>query len=292
MIGSAKPGIRPVVVLGLAALLVSVLALPAAAEASTLDQIRENGSLKLGVREDAAPFSFIGPNGRPSGYSVSLCEAVADAIREGPGLNDLSIDFVTVSAEDRFDALAEGRIDLLCGATTVTLKRRETVDFSLKTFVTGSSVLYRAGGPASFTALNGQKVGVRAGTTTDDGLRRALGEAGIDAEVVPIASHQAGREALEKGDIAAYFADRAILVMLAVQAENPETLVISKRFFSFEPYALALRHGDSAFRLAVDRALARIYRSPGIRQIYQANFGNGRMSDLLRAMYTLESLPD
>lgn len=289
---SVKRGICPALVFGLAAWLVSALALPAAATASTLDKIRESGSLKLGVREDAAPFSFIGPNGKPSGYSVSLCEAVANVIKESPGLSGLSIDFVTVSAEDRFDALADGRIDLLCGATTVTLKRREAVDFSLKTFVTGSSVLYRAGGPASFTDLNGQKVGVRAGTTTDDGLRRALSEAGIDAEVVPIASHQAGREALEQGEIAAYFADRAILVMLAVRAENPEILVISKRFFSFEPYALALRHGDSAFRLAVDRALARIYRGPGIRQIYKANFGNSRMSDLLRAMYTLENLPD
>ena len=285
-------GSRATTVLGLAAFLAAALILPGGAEAATLDKIRDSGTLKLGVREDAAPFSSIGQNGKPAGYTVSLCEAVADVIREGPGLGDLAIEFVTVSAQDRFDALAEGRIDLLCGATTITLKRREAVDFSLKTFVTGASVLYRAGGPASFSELSGQKVGVRAGTTTDDGLKRALGEAGIEAEVVPVASHQAGREALERGDIAAYFADRAILVMLALQSENPEILVISKRFFSFEPYALALRHGDSAFRLTVDRALASIYRSPGIRQIYQAHFGKARMSDLLRAMYTLENLPD
>ena len=283
---------RVVVGLGLAAVLAVVLMAPAGAEATTLDQIRESGSLKLGVRDDAAPFSYIDANGEPAGYTVSLCQAVAGVIRESRGLEDLAVEFVTVSAQDRFDALSDGRIDLLCGATTVTLKRRERVDFSLKTFVTGASVLYRAGGPASFAELSGQKVGVRAGTTTDDGLRQALSEAGINAEVVPIASHQAGREALEKGEIAAYFADRAILVMLALQAENPELLVISQRFFSFEPYALALRHGDSAFRLMVDRALARIYRGPGIRQIYQAHFGKARMSDLLRAMYTLENLPD
>lgn len=265
---------------------------PAAGQAATLDKIRESGTLKLGVRDDAAPFSYIDKNGKAAGYSVSLCEAIARIIKESPGLNNVAVEYVTVSAEDRFDAIADGRIDLLCGATTLTLKRREIADFSLNTFVTGSSVLYRAGGPASFTVLNGKKVGVRAGTTTADGLKRALDEAGIKAEVVSITSHQAGRTALESGDIAAYFADRAILVMLALQADNPELLVVSRRFFSFEPYALALRHGDSDFRLMVDRALVRIYSSPGIANIYKAHFGNAGMSDLLRAMYTLQRLQE
>ncbi|NIA70791.1 amino acid ABC transporter substrate-binding protein [Pelagibius litoralis] len=268
------------------------LSFATASQAATLDKVRETSGLKLGFRDDAAPFSFADENGRAAGYSVALCAAIGGAVQASLELDQLAVEFVPVTAENRFAALADGRIDLLCGATTVTLQRRAEVDFSLQTFVTGASVLYRSGGPASFTELNGRKVGVRAGTTTDDGLRRALSEAGITAEVVAISSHEAGRDALEAEEIAAYFADRAILIMLARQAKNPERLVLSQRFFSFEPYALALRRGDSDFRLLVDRALVRLYRSKAIGKIYEASFGKARMSDLLRAMYTLQSFPD
>ena len=287
-----KPLFRFAAAVGGAVLFAAVSGAAATAPAATLDKIRESGSLTLGIRDDAAPFSSIDQNGKAAGYSISLCDAIADFVRETLDMNGLAIEFVTVSTDDRFDALADGRIDLLCGATTLTLGRREVVDFSLPTFATGSSVLYRAGGPASFTELVGQKVGVRGGTTTDDGLKRALGEAGIEAEVVPVDSHEAGLAALEQGDIAAYFADRAILVMLARQSQSPELLVISRRFFSFEPYALAMRRGDSAFRLMVDRALVRIYSGPAISNIYQAHFGKAKMSDLLRALYTLQRLQE
>ncbi len=277
--------------IGCTAALLAVLAAAAAPQAATLDSIRETGQLKIGFRDDAAPFSFQ-RDGQPAGYSVALCRAVGGALQENLNLDTLDIAFIPVTVEDRFDALKEGRIDLLCGATTVTLERRQAVDFSLLTFITGASVLYRQGGPSSFTALEGEKVGVRSGTTTDEGLRRALAEAGIGAEVVSIASHEAGRDALESGEIAAYFADRAILIMLARDAAEPANLVLSQRFFSYEPYALAMRREDSAFRLEVDRALVKTYRTPAIVQIYEANFGKARMSDLLRAMYTLQSLPD
>ncbi|WP_420349043.1 amino acid ABC transporter substrate-binding protein [Pelagibius sp.] len=273
------------------AALLAALATTAASEAGTLDSIRETGQLKIGFRDDAAPFSFV-RDGQPAGYSVALCRAVGGALQQRLELETLDIAFTAVTVEDRFDALKQGRIDLLCGATTVTLQRREEVDFSLLTFITGASVLYRQGGPSSFTALEGEKVGVRSGTTTDEGLRRALSEAGIGAEVVAIASHEAGRDALESGEIAAYFADRAILIMLAREAAEPADLVLSQRFFSYEPYALALRRDDGDFRMEVDRALVKTYRTPTITEIYEANFGKARMSELLRAMYTLQSLPD
>jgi polar amino acid transport system substrate-binding protein/glutamate/aspartate transport system substrate-binding protein len=263
-----------------------------AATAATLDRIRDSGVIKLGYRLDAAPFSFADSTGLPAGYSVALCDAVVNALRGQLQRSDIKVEFVLVSADDRFDVLQAGDIDLLCGATTVTLERRQRVDFSLLTFVTGSSVLYRKDGPANFLELVGKKVGVRAGTTTEDGLKRALKDAGNEAQVVAVENHEEGRRALEDGELAAYFADRAILAMLGAQAQRPENLVLSDRFFSYEPYALALQRGDNDFRLLVDSTLARLYRSQAIGRIYQANFGNARMRDLLRAAFTLQSLPE
>ena len=49
-----------------------LLALPAVAAADTLDQIKERGTIRLGVRADAIPFSFEDNDKKPSGYTVEL----------------------------------------------------------------------------------------------------------------------------------------------------------------------------------------------------------------------------
>ncbi len=286
--------------LRLAATLLGALAVGAAASATvagtagaaTLERINDTGVIKLGYREDAAPFSYIDKDGEVAGYSIALCQAVAGAVRNQLGRDDIAVEMIPVTAESRFIDLEAGRVDLLCGADTVTLERRKSADFSLLTFATGSSVLYRKDGPADFVALAGQKVGVRGGTTTESGLKKALGEAGIAAQVVALESHEDGRRALEANEISAYFADRAILILLAANADKPETLALSQRFFSYEPYALAMQRGDSDFRLLVDTTLVRLFRSQAVGKIYQSTFGNAPMSDLLRAMYTLQALPD
>ncbi|WP_193368475.1 amino acid ABC transporter substrate-binding protein [Pelagibius marinus] len=265
---------------------------PSDAKAATLERVAENGVIKLGFREDAAPFSYLTKDNKVAGYSVALCEAVAGAVRNHLKRDDIKVELVPVTAESRFIDLEAGRVDLLCGADTVTLERRQRVDFSLLTFVTGSSVLYRKDGPADFVALAGQKVGVRGGTTTEAGLKRALSDAGIAAQVVALDSHEAGRSALEAKEISAYFADRAILIMLAAGAEKPQDLALSQRFFSYEPYALALQRGDSDFRLLVDTTLVRLYRSQAVGKIYQGTFGNVPMSDLLRAVFIVQALPE
>lgn len=263
-----------------------------AAQAATLDRIRDSGVIRLGYREDAAPFSYADQAGLPAGYTVQICQAVVQTIRARMQNEAIEIKYILVTSEDRFSKLESGEIDLLCGATTVTLERRKSADFSLITFVTGSSVIYRKDGPSNFLDLVGQKVGVRAGTTTEEGLKVALQQEGIEAQTVALESHEAGLGALERGEIAAYFGDRAILAMLGSKAENPENLVLSDRFFSYEPYALAMPYGDNEFRLLVDTTLARLYRTQAIVKLYQANFGNSRMSDLLRATFTLQALPE
>lgn len=265
------------------------LLLATGAEAATLDRIKQSGVINLGYRPDAAPFSYVNKEGRVDGYSVTLCEAVAGAVRSQLGRNDIGINFVAVTAEDRFEAVQSGKIDLLCSADTITLARREIVDFSLMTFVTGSSVLFRKDGPADFASLSGQKVGVRAGTTTESGLKNALMEAGIAADIVAVKDHEDGRRALEADEIAAYFADRAILILLAAGAKDPQNLALSNRFFSYEPYGLVMQRGDADFRLLVDAALVRLIRSQAMAKVYNATFGNADMSDLLRAMYTLQA---
>ena len=222
-----------------------------------------------------------------------MCRNVATDVGKELDLAEISIEYVPVTTEDRFEAIADGRIDILCGATTATLSRRELVDFSVATFVDGASVLLGPDGPENFEGLAGKRVGVRAATTTEEALRNTMERLSMEAEVVAVESHEDGLKQLLSGDLAAYFADRAILIFLAMGSEGGEGLRLSEQYFTHEPYALALARGDNEFRLVVDRTLSRMYRSGDIKQIFANSFGaNAAQSDLLKALYVISSLPE
>jgi ABC-type amino acid transport substrate-binding protein len=273
----------------------------------TLDRIIAEKQIRLGVRVDAPPFASV-EDGRLTGFSVELCGLIAGAVMETSDLTTMTGHFVEVSAEDRFDKLAAGEIDVLCGATTATLSRRETMSFSIPTFVTGvaglvsekaSDVLKEvvvAGGPAAFSgaavqaALEGRTVAVRAGTTAEEWLRSSP-IAAIEGTTVATASdHRAGARGVAAGTIDIYFADKAILVGLRSRLDAPESVLVSDRTFTNEPYALALPRGDEDLRLMIDRALSHIYRTGAVYTIYERYFGKPNAEVAL--FYTLVTLPE
>jgi ABC-type amino acid transport substrate-binding protein len=224
---------------------------------------------------------------------VELCRLVAAETKAALGLEAITLAYVVVGTEDRFQAVRDGRIDLLCGPDSVTLARRALVDFSLFTFVDGAAVMLRADGPEDLMGLAGQKIGVRGATTTEEALRNFLDESGLAAEVVTVASHDDGLRRLEAGELAAYFGDQAILIFLAATSAAPDKLKISDRQLTFEPYALALARGDDDFRLLVDRTLAGIYRSGRIDRLFTNAFGkDARPTPALRALYLANALAE
>jgi ABC-type amino acid transport substrate-binding protein len=263
-----------------------------AASAGTLDRVRDSGVFKIGFRADAAPYAYKNKLGEAAGYSVDLCRNVGVAVKETLGLKDISIKYIPVTAENRFKAVQDGRIDILCGATTATLARRKLVDFSLGTFIDGATVMLKANGPGGFKELAGKNVGVRGGTTTEDGLRNSLKKMSVDAKVVPVKSHDDGLSKLQSGELSAYFADRGILMFLMVGSDAPQDLRVANDYFSFEPYALAMKRGDDEFRLVVDTALSRIYRTGAIVPIFRNSFGNAEPSEVLRSLYLINGLPE
>ena len=277
----------------LAWVLAVALVLPLPAAGQTLERIRDSGVIKLGYRVDAAPHSYKDAIGQPAGYSVALCQSVATDIADEVDRSELAVEYVPVGTADRFTALQEGRIDILCGATTATLARRAMIDFSIPTFIDGAGVLLRADGPDRFDALAGRNVGVRAATTTEDALRNTLQRQAMDATVVPVESHEDGLARLEAGEIDAYFADQAILIFLMVGSDDPESLKLGEGQFTLEPYALGLPHGDDDLRLAVDTSLSRLYRSGEVDRIFRNSFGaNATQSEMLRALYVISALPE
>ncbi len=268
---------------------------PAAPSGPTLDRIKATGTITLGYRDAAAPFSAKQRNGAVRGYSVELCEKVAAAVGRALGLPELKVVWKPVDSESRITDVVERRIDAECGSTTITLSRMERVDFSLPIFVDGGSALVRAGreAPTSITGLAGKRVAVMPATTTETALRKALAVTGVAATLVTVKDPADGLAQLLAGQVDAYASDRLLLVRLAADSGKGDALTLLDSDFSFEPYALVLPRDDPDFRLIVNRTLVGLYKSGEIDPIFIRWLGPyGRPGALLNAMFYLNALPE
>jgi ABC-type amino acid transport substrate-binding protein len=259
----------------------------------TLKKIKESSTFTLGHLTSAPPFSFPGPDRRPVGYSIDLCTYIASSIQKQLGIN-LKLNWVPVTTENRLDMVASGKVDIECGTSTTTLARQERVDFSLMTFVDGGGLLTKKDFTLRSVAdLTDKKIAVIPGTTTETALAKALKEEFVSVQTVRVKNHVEGLQAVEKGTADAFASDRGILVGLAVTAKDPGLFALPPLLFSYEPYGFMVRRNDAAFRLAVNRALAGLYRSGDIAAIYDRWFGTfGKPSQAIQAMYLLNGLPE
>jgi ABC-type amino acid transport substrate-binding protein len=259
----------------------------------TLKNIKATSALNLGYLESAPPFSFTGPDKKPTGYSVDLCTRVAAAIQKQLDVN-LKLNWVVVTPETRMSMVEEGKVDIECGTTTTSLSRQERVDFSLMTFADGGGFLIRSDSPLrALSDLGGKRVAVIPGTTTQTALAKFLKEEFVTVEQVLVKDHIEGRTALENGSVEAYASDGGILIGLALTAANPKRFELADGRFSYEPYGFMMRRNDPAFRLAVNRALSALYRSGDVLAIYDRWFGFlGKPDAGIVAMYMLNGLPE
>lgn len=271
----------------IAAATAAALMLAGSVTAQTLDRIRETNTLNLGYRTDAAPLSFADASGVPAGYSLLICGEIAQAIADALQLAELNAKFVAVDAANRFDKVASGEVDLLCGAATITLRRQELVDFSIPTYVDGTSFILPAGASTDLRDLAGGKVGFRDGTTTEEAVTLSFNGAGIDVEYVPFDSHQDGFAALKAGDISAYFADQSILLFEFVNQNMAEDFQLASEILTIEKHGLAMARGDSDFRLLVDSVLSSLYADGSMRQLFQRILPGAEPGQAMQAMYLI-----
>ena len=262
----------------------------------TLARIAESGVMTIGYVPDAPPMSFDDDKGLQTVYSSGLCRHVANVVKCVTGRDDIELKFVPLIApEERLNAVRDGTVDIECGATTVTLSRREQVDFSLLTFITGTAVLSLKDKPLnSIEDLTAKTVAVIKGTTTWSELRRFGTSNEYKITLRLIATHAEGMELLNAGKVDGYASDRAMLVGQVFRSADRTRYAITRDVFSLEPYALMLRRGDTNFRLTVDRALASLYRDARVRRLYHDWFGRygEPMTPLLEAMYEFQAVSD
>jgi len=261
----------------------------------TLEKIARTGEFVIGYRADSSPLSYENSEGQPSGYSVDLCRRIAAGVKAHLGNKDVKTKFVRISAEERISAVVDGKIDIECGSTTITLSRQEQVDFSLPVFVTGASVLSKvSSGIQTMGDLSGKKVGVAKDTTTIGQLEAYLAENLIDAEIVMVDDRIDGMTRLDRGGIDALASDQIVLIGRILETRNPKQYSLMDEIFSYEPYGFVVRRNDADFRLVVNRSLSQLYRSGQQGEVFYKWIGRIGITvpPILAAMYQLSTIPE
>ncbi|MEM9140014.1 MAG: transporter substrate-binding domain-containing protein, partial [Pseudomonadota bacterium] len=167
-----------------------------------------------------------------------------------------------------------------------------TLDFSIFYFVDGAAAAIRPGTYETVFDDRRGKFGYVNGTTTEAVVRDLVVRNGIDATLVAFASHKEGLGALASSEIDVYFGDQAILLFQISELGLGEQIAVMEEIFSFEPYALALKRGETALRLVVDRALSAIYDQGIIYKLILDELGDYPLPPETRALYQIVGLPD
>ena len=230
----------------LAALAAVAVLSSADALGSTLDIVRARGLLICGVSEGLPGFSDRDASGEWSGFDVDFCRAVAAAIFGA----EQRVEYVPLSAADRFDALREGKIDLLSRNSTWTMSRDISlgIDFAGIAYYDGQAFLSRGSyGVRSALELQGARICVISGTTSEENAAAYFEGRQIDITFLPFTTRPEARKAYEEEACDAMTADRSALAAERSLMASPDDHVILPEIISKEPLGPVTRDDDPAW---------------------------------------------
>jgi glutamate/aspartate transport system substrate-binding protein len=263
-----------------------------------LKRIKERGVINLGHREASIPFSYIGPDGKPIGYSIDLCMKIIDKIKAEIQAPDLKIKYVPVTSQTRIPLMANGTIDIECGSTTNNLTRQKQVDYLPVTFITGTQLAVKKGsGIKEIEDLNGKAIALSLGTTNEKAVKAVMQEKGLDIKTVMVKDHPQGWLALETDRVDAYATDHVLLYGLISKSKDPSQFEVTGRFLSYDPYGIMVPRNDSTYRRLGTVVLADLMRSGEVVEIYDKWFNPGPtninmpLSATLRTAFEIQALP-
>lgn len=259
-----------------------------------LKKIRDSKSVTIAYRTDALPFSYVGNDKQPAGYTVELCKRVVASMEEQLKVKPIAIKWVAATSQNRIELVQKRQADMECGSTTSTLSRMAVVDFSNPVFVDTTGLLVtNASGAKDLNGLSGKRIAVVSGTSNHKAVEQALKKTGIKATVVTVKSRDEGIAALEGGKADAFASDKILLLGLADKVKDTTRYSLLEDNLSFEPYGIVLPRGESDLRLAVNRGLSGIFSGDEIVKIFRGSFGSEAVpTPILLVMYGMGSLPE
>ena len=243
------------------------------APAGTLKKIKDSGEITIGYRESSIPFSYLGGDTQPIGYSQELCARIVDAVKKQLGLPALKVNYQAVTSQNRIPLVANGTVTIECGSTVNNPERQQQVAFSVTSFVVATRfIARRSANYKSIDDLKGKTVACTTGTNTLKRVRDLSTARGLNLNIIAGKDHADSMLLLTSGMAEAFFEDDILLTGMVAASTEPQGFALSTEGYSVDPYAIMFAKEDPDFKKLVDATLTGLYRSGEINRIYDKWF--------------------
>lgn len=247
--------------------------LAGAAQAETLDRIRDTGVVTMGVREASGTMSYTLGNGKYAGFHVELCEKALARMQQQLKLPRLDIRYQMVTAQNRVPLVANGTVDVECGTTTNNAARQKEVAFAPTVYMEEvRTAVRKSSGITEVAQLKGRNVAATTGATAVTLLRRFSKEKGVDFNVLMAKDNAECFILLETGRADACVADGQILASGLSRLRDPGQYAIVGEPFSVEPIAIMLDRKSPEFKKLFDAQIRELASSGEVAALYDKWF--------------------
>ena len=251
---------------GLAALLLAVLGLVAACSASgpasTLDQVRDSGVLRVGTEGTYTPFSYHDPaTNELTGYDVDVITAVADKLGAKP-------EFVEAPFDALFASLVANRFDVVANQVTRNPEREGLYELS-QGYTFSEGVILTRSDDTSITGLSDLKGKTTAQSSTSNWAGVAK-EAG--AEVESVEGFTQAVTLVKQGRVDATVNDN-LAALEYFTTTGDKAVKVAAQTGDQSEQVFALRQDEPELRAAIDTALGELQADGTLTRISQQYFG-------------------
>lgn len=239
----------------------------------TFEKIKNSGKISIGYRSGSVPISFVNENKKPMGYSIDICMAIIEKIKEKLVMPNLAVEMVEVTGATRIPLTVSGKVDMECGSTTNNPGRRKEVDFSVPYYMAGIRILTKtSSGIQSLNDLRGKKVAVVEKTSSIPLLEKISKERDMKISLVVEKDNTVALEAVRSGRADSFIIDDLLLFGERSKATDAKNYSVVGDFLSVEPLAIMIRKDDPTFKTFVDKEMTSIITSGAINTYYKKWF--------------------
>jgi len=213
------------------------------AQAATLDDVKARGSLNCGVNQNLQGFGAKDADGAYTGFDVDFCRAVASAALGDPG----KVTYVPLSAQERFEALKSGKVDVLARNTTWTMDRETAMPlrFAGISYHDGQGfIVKKLLGVTSALQLSGASICFQTGTTTESNVEDFFREKEMTFVPVRFDTLNDLVKAFDEGKCDTFTTDMSALYAVRLRLQNPDDAMVLQDVISKEPLGPVVRQGD------------------------------------------------
>ena len=230
------------------------------AKPNAIDQIKRNGALTVGVKDDVPGFGYLNPKTRQyEGLEIDIAKAVAKKIFG----KDSKVKFVPVNAKNRGAFLNQDRIDLVIATFTVTDERKQNFDFSDIYYTDSVGIMVKkASGITSFKNLENKKIGITQGAMTATTMKNAAIKEGVFVNIVSYPSNRILKDALDSGEIDAFCIDKSIL-----HGYLDSSVTILPEHYDEMKYGVAIKKGNTPVTKLVNEVLRDMIKSGQLEKL-------------------------